>query len=237
MTEYLLALPDGDNIPYLLERRSRRTIGMKIGPQGLVVHAPNRISLKQLEAILLSKADWIRSKLESLRQHAVEPLQLEDGSSLFMLGNPLLLNVRHDARSRQPEYQPGQLTIAIPSSDDREAVLKKIVQWYKKQALTDFGRRLEILATKLGVPTPELYLSNARSRWGSCNSKQEIRLNWRLIQAPPHLINYVICHELAHLKEMNHSARFWAIVESICPEYKQAEKDLKHWSPRLHALA
>ncbi len=81
---------------------------------------------------------------------------------------------------------------------------------------------------------PTLSLSNAQSRWGSCNSKQEIRLNWRLLQAPPHLINYVVCHELAHLKEMNHSARFWAVVESLCPQYKQAEKDLKVWSPKLH---
>ena len=109
-------------------------------------------------------------------------------------------------------------------------------QWYRKQALTDFSRRLEILAAKLGVPTPALFLSNARSRWGSCNSRQEIRLNWRLLQAPPHIINYVVAHELAHLKEMNHSAKFWAMVEKIYPDYKTAEKELKVWSAKLHQI-
>ncbi|MDP3206923.1 MAG: M48 family metallopeptidase, partial [Methylotenera sp.] len=74
------------------------------------------------------------------------------------------------------------------------------------------------------------------SRWGSCNSKKEVRLNWRLLQAPPHIINYVVCHELAHLKEMNHSVRFWAVVASIYPDYKMAEKELKAWSPKLHQI-
>lgn len=102
--------------------------------------------------------------------------------------------------------------------------------------MADFARRLEILSAKLGVPLPKLFLSNAKSRWGSCNSKKEIRLNWRLLQASPHIINYVICHELAHLKEMNHSAKFWAVVASIFPDYKAAEKELKALSPKLHAM-
>jgi len=110
------------------------------------------------------------------------------------------------------------------------------LQWYKKQALVDFARRLALFSTKLGVAMPTLILSSARTRWGSCNSRKEVRLNWRLLQAPPHLINYVICHELAHLKQMNHSAKFWAEVASIYPDYKSAEKELKAWSPKLHVM-
>jgi predicted metal-dependent hydrolase len=102
--------------------------------------------------------------------------------------------------------------------------------------MADFARRLTILATKLGVPTPPLTLSNAKSRWGSCNSRGEVRLNWRLLQASPSIINYVICHELAHLKQMNHSAKFWAVVESLFSDYKQAENALKTLSPQLHRI-
>jgi len=93
-----------------------------------------------------------------------------------------------------------------------------------------------LFAAKLGVTTPPFKLSNARSRWGSCTSQGDIRLNWRLIQAPPSIINYVICHELAHLKEMNHSAQYWAIVEGIYPHYKAAEKELKQLSAVLHRI-
>ena len=236
MTEHLLALPGGEQIPYLLERRKRRTVGMRISPQGLVVHAPSRLSLQQLNDLLLSKANWILTKLRAQQEHAVEPFQWRDGEYLLWLGGEMVLNVRTDARSRAVAHEPGQLHVALPTPHDAAAVSRKVLLWYRKQAQSDFSRRLEILAARLGVKTPPLYLSNARSRWGSCNSRGEIRLNWRLIQAPPHIINYVICHELAHLKEMNHSARFWAVVEKLHPDYKRAEKELKTISARLHRL-
>jgi len=95
---------------------------------------------------------------------------------------------------------------------------------------------VEVFSVKLNVNPSNVYLSNAKSRWGSCNSKKEIRLNWRLIQAPPHIINYVICHELAHLKEMNHSNRFWEEVEKVLPEYRSSEKELKTLSSDLYLI-
>jgi len=156
-------------------------------------------------------------------------------NSCYCLGNPITLNIQHDTRSRAVNYSPGVLELALPNLETT-AISRKVLQWYKKQAAEDFARRLEIFSAKLGVTLPKLLISSARTRWGSCNSKREIRLNWRLLQAPPHLINYVICHELAHLKEMNHSARFWAVVGSIYPDYKNAEKELKAWSPKLHLM-
>lgn len=236
MSAYLLALPDGEVIPYHLERRPRKTVGMRISAEGLIVHAPNRISQSQLEQLLLSKAGWIRSKLEARQEYVVEPMQWRDDASLLLLGNGIRLSVRHDTRNRAVEYLPGILSVALPTPDNQAAIARKVLQWYGKQAMADFSRRLELLSAKLGVPTPKLFLSNARSRWGSCNSKKEIRLNWRLIQAPPHIINYVTAHELAHLKQMNHSAKFWAVVESIFPDYKKAEKELKALSAQLHAI-
>jgi hypothetical protein len=236
MSAYLLELPDGDAIPYHLELRPRRTVGMRISANGLIVHAPKRISQSQLNSILLSKAGWIRSKLEARQEHAALAMRWCDGATLMLLGNNMTLNVKHDVRSRNVEYLAGVLSVALPAVDDETAIARKVLQWYRKQALADFSRRLEILSAKLGVATPKLFLSNAGSRWGSCNGKKEVRLNWRLIQAPPHIINYVTAHELAHLKEMNHSAKFWAVVESMITDYKKAEKELKTLSPRLHVI-
>lgn len=233
---HILTLPSGDQLHYQLERRQRRTIGLKITATGLVIHAPKRISQSHLESLIVLKADWIRKKLDALAANKIPALQWQDGEQLLLLGNNVTLAIQHDSRSRAIEYTPGCLQLAMPNHLEPAPVARKVLQWYKKQALADFSRRLEILSAKLGVPTPALFLSNARSRWGSCNSKKEIRLNWRLLQAPPHIINYVICHELAHLKEMNHSARFWAVVASIYPDYKTAEKELKAWSPKLHVM-
>ena len=233
---HTLTLPSGEQLNYQLERRQRRTVGLKITADGLVVHAPKRLSQSLLESLLAQKADWIQKKLSAQIQNKIPALQWRHGEQLLLLGNHITLAVRHDERSRAINHLPGLLELAMPNHNEPPAVARKVLQWYKKQAVTDFARRLEIFSAKLGVALPKLLISNARTRWGSCNSKKEVRLNWRLLQAPPHLINYVICHELAHLKEMNHSARFWAVVASIYPDYKAAEKELKIWSPKLHVM-
>ncbi|MFA7349670.1 MAG: SprT family zinc-dependent metalloprotease [Methylotenera sp.] len=233
---HTLTLPCGRQLHYQLEHRQRRTVGLKITATGLVIHAPKRISQSHIESLIVLKADWIRKKLDALSANKIAAMQWQHGEQLWLLGNTIALAVQHDARSRAVDYVPGVLQLAMPNHNKPSAVARKVLQWYKKQALTDFSRRLALFSTRLGVPVPTLFLSNARSRWGSCNSKKEVRLNWRLLQAPPHIINYVICHELAHLKEMNHSARFWAVVASIYPDYKVAEKELKAWSPKLHKI-
>ncbi|MDI1360454.1 SprT family zinc-dependent metalloprotease [Methylotenera sp.] len=228
-----LTLPSGDQLHYQLERRQRRTVGLKITQAGLVIHAPKRISQSQLEDIIVQKADWVLRKLASVTANRIPEIQWQHGEQLLFLGNAITLTIEHNARSKAVEYEPGVLQLAMPNQDEM-LIARKVVQWYKKQAITDFTRRLEIFSSKLGVKFTSLTLSNAASRWGSCNSKKEIRLNWRLLQAPPHIINYVVCHELAHIKEMNHSAKFWATVASIFPDYKAAEKELKALSPQLH---
>lgn len=232
---HALTLPSGETIHYQLERRPRRTVGLKITADGLIIHAPKRIAEYQLQTILLQKSDWIQKKLSALQKNKMPPVQWQHGEKLLLLGNQVTLAVKHDARAKAINHQPGLLELAQPNHET-SAISRKVLQWYKKQAVIDFARRLEIFSAKLGVAMPKLLISSARTRWGSCNSKQEIRLNWRLLQAPPHLINYVVCHELAHLKEMNHSVKFWAVVASIYPDYKQAEKELKAWSPKLHLM-
>ncbi len=236
MAKQELTLPNGETIIYQLERRPRRTIGLKITADGLVVHAPKRIFEFQLHQILAEKAKWIMDKLEVRKQNFVPPLEWIDGELLQLHGNLVELSIMQHSKNKQPELHNNVLALALPEANNHAAVKRKVIQWYKKQAMQDFSRRLEILAAKLGVKTPPLALSNAQSRWGSCSSRGDVRLNWRLLQAPPHIINYVICHELAHLKEMNHSAKFWAIVGQLFPDYKRAEKELKALSPQLHRM-
>ena len=202
----------------------------------MVVHAPKYILEFQLKKLIQEKSNWIVSKLDARKQNHIPPIIWQDGETLQLLGNAINLNVVQDAKNKQAQFNHDSLTITSPQADDEAVIKHKVIQWYKKQAEVDFGRRLAVLAAKLGVSTPPLKLSSAQSRWGSCSSRGDIRLNWRLLQAPPHIINYVVCHELAHLKEMNHSAKFWAVVESIYPDYKLAEKELKQLSPQLHRM-
>lgn len=235
MAKQVLTLPNGESISYLLERRSRRTVGLKITAEGLVVHAPKRIFEFQLNQILQEKSHWILNKLQAREANQIDKIQWIDGEHLLYLGNDIQLKLINNVK-KSTRFENSELQIHAPEASIHEVCCRMVLMWYKKQALLDFSRRLEILSAKLGVPTPPLTLSNAGSRWGSCNSRGEVRLSWRLLQAPPNIINYVICHELAHLKQMNHSPKFYAVLESLFPNYKAAEKELKILSPQLHRM-
>ena len=239
MQNQLLTLNSGQQIPYLLEHRPRRTVGLKITEQGLIVHAPKRIFASQLNQILQDKSGWILNKLQLRDENKVDKMEWIDGAQLLFLGQDITLKLVADigySKAKNIHFERNELVLHAPGVNIHAACRASVLMWYKKQAVLDFTRRLEVFAAKLGVATPPLTLSNAKSRWGSCNSRKQIRLNWRLLQAPPHIINYVICHELAHIKQMNHSAKFWAVVTSLFPDYKTAEKELKILSPQLHRL-
>jgi predicted metal-dependent hydrolase len=236
MVKQVLTLPNGEEIHYLLEHRPRRTIGLKITNEGLVVHAPKRIFAFQLNQILQEKSSWIMNKLALREANQVVPIQWQHGEHLLYLGQDIVLKIEQSISNKPPQLESMHLILATSQSENADFIRHRVVHWYKKHALQDFGRRIEIFAAKLGVLTPPLALSSAKMRWGSCNSHGEVRLNWRLLQAPPHIINYVICHELAHLKEMNHSAKFYAVLADLFPKYKMAEKDLKTLSTQLHRL-
>lgn len=241
MSTHTLRLPNGEAIQYQIIRRARRTIGLKVSEDGLVVHAPMRLPINTLETLVQSKSSWIQRKWLNRAPNKMPPMVWQHGEQLLFQGEALTLNMITGPLRSPAQLNGHQLNIPIPAAHQTSAELpallqKKAMQWYFQAGLEDYARRIAIGAAKLGVKTPSIKLSNARSRWGSCSSRGEIRLSWRLIQAKPALINYVVAHELAHLKEMNHSARFWAIVASLYPDYPVAEQELKALSHLLHRI-
>ncbi|MFD0928480.1 M48 family metallopeptidase [Methylophilus glucosoxydans] len=232
-----LQLPNGQTIAYQLDLRARRSIGLKITAEGLVVHAPKRISASQLQQVLQEKSSWIQQKLALREANQVAPMQWLDGEPLLFMGQDIVLTLVAHPTSKAVTLEGDKLLVRSPYINNPDWVARKVLQWYAQQALPDFKRRVALIAAQMGEQVSGVGLSNAKSRWGSCNSRKQIRLNWRLIQAPPHVIQYVVCHEMAHLKEMNHSARFYAVQASLFPQYEHAEKALKALSPILHRMA
>lgn len=227
----------GDRIvPYVLRRARRRTIGLTIDHRGLRVGAPHRAPLAEVETLIRKHGDWVAQKLDEWRQQRrPAPLRLGDGTRLPYLDS--WLEIRFSSGNNQASWTEGEsvtLTLRLRSPDHAEAVLGNAL---RKRALDLFVPRLAHHAARFGIAAPPLALSSARTRWGSCSLKTGIRLNWRLIHCAPHIIDYVIVHELAHLREMNHGARFWAIVGHYCPEYRNAREALRTLSGTLPALA
>lgn len=226
----------GDRIvPYVLRRARRRTIGLSIDHRGLRVGAPTRSSFLEVEATILRHGEWVVQKLDEWRsQRRVELLRIVDGVRLPLLGDTL--EVRLALGSNRAIWRTAEectLTLCLRSTSEAGRVLEQALR-DKARAL--FAERLTHYAALLGLALPRLTLSSARTRWGSCSLKSGIRLNWRLIHFPLSVIDYVVAHELAHLREMNHSPRFWAVVAALYPDYRNARDALKrlatqcpHW--------
>ncbi len=228
------ALCEGMLVRYAFVRSRRRTIGFQVGPQGLSVRAPLRTPLYVVDAALREKAVWIVRKLHeaATRPHPQNPLGMRwaDGMELPYLGRTIMLRMdRRQPRSAAPVWDAAGDTLWLPlGADATPAQLQRAMQrWLQDQALILFRQRLAYFAPLLGVRWSNLRLSNARTRWGSAKSDGTVRLHWRLLQFRPEVIDYVVAHELSHLRVMDHSPAFWATVESVVPAYAALRRELK----------
>lgn len=228
MAEPLVAKLAGRDISYVLKRsvRRRRAV-LNVDEYGLTVHVPWRASRAAIERFVQDSAEWILRKLEEWSRFPPRRQRWLDGEQIDYVGQSLTLELLAGAavaRARLADPDRLQIRLPIPSE---AAARDAVVNWYRRHARLNFQSRVAHFVEQMQVRTPRLLLSSARSRWGSCNSNGEVRLNWRLIQAPQLVIDYVVVHELAHMREMNHSRRFWRIVEQACPGHAEARAHLE----------
>ena len=222
-------------VGYRFRRARRRSIGIVIDDEGLRVAAPGHAPIADVEAFIREKAHWVLKKLSEWRAAPKPPLvNWSEGSTIALLGEPVTVELVPD-RGGIGLHQR-RLLIGLRPRAEPAAMRRRGIAWFKDQAKTLLGERLADYAARLGVPTPVLTLSNARTRWGTCREDGQVRLNWRLIHLPLRLIDYVVAHELAHLRQMNHSARFWAVVGGLYPDYAAARAELRNCSHRLPIL-
>ena len=216
-------------VPYTIKRRPRRSLSLTIDHRGLRVLGPMRTTVREVEQFILNHETWVRNKLDAWRkERAQSNWSVLDNEPLPYLGTALPVRTRaHALRTPKLALEDTALFLMTHDPADLARNHRALVLWLRERAMACFEERVALYAVKLGVPVPPLALTQAKTRWGSCNSRGQIRLNWRLIHLPLTLIDYVVAHELAHLKEMNHSPRFWAVVETIYPDHIVARKALR----------
>ncbi|MDP5007416.1 MAG: M48 family metallopeptidase, partial [Glaciimonas sp.] len=184
------------------------------------------------ESAIREKQRWIFNKLNEFRTRSDRRLQPQtqwcDGGTLPYLGDNITLRI-HAAQVAgiQFDAEAATLTVCLPDHASEQQLKDRVLGWLQLEAKRLFGERLPLYAEKLGVTFKSYALSSATTQWGSCTADGKIRLNWRLMHFSLPLIDYVIAHELSHLREMNHSPRFWATVQSIFPEFETARKTLR----------
>lgn len=229
-------------LEYDLQRSKRRSIGFLINEDGLRITAPRWVTLADIETAIRDKQSWILRKLTERRERAqrqLEPkMEWKDGAKLPYMGSEIILRVAPSSLSGT-HFEPTQaeLIISLPGDAGEQQLKDRVQAWLQQEARRVFNERLSVFAEKLNVRYHSMALSAATTRWGSCTSQGKIRLNWRLIHFSPMIIDYVVAHELAHLREMNHSPRFWATVQSVFPDFEIARNTLRqHASADLPAF-
>jgi len=217
----LLIELSGRAIEYRFARRRRRTLGITIDASGLRVAAPLRASWREIERFLRDKERWILRKLD---EWASAPrgrvLHGATGEVVPVFGVPRVMEVRPGRRSVHDV--DGRLVIS-----SRGRTLDVLVAWLKAQTLEALRPRAVHHAARLGLPAPRVGISNARTQWGVCTERGAIRLSWRLAHIDPALGDYVAAHEVAHLVELNHSRRYWSLLERLYPGWREARERLE----------
>lgn len=218
-------------ITYNLHRQDRKRMRIVVSPELTVdVFAPATANEEQIEAAVLKKAAWITSKLDALeRYHPLPaPKKYISGETLVYLGRQYRLKVQQGGR--QPAKLRGRfLRVGVEDKKDTRSVKKAVDAWYRKRAHETLGRYLEkcyAIASRHGVAEPVLLIRAMRRRWGSCSPKGRITLNKNLVKAPVHCIEYVIMHELCHMKYHNHSKSFYSLLTRCQPDWRNRKEIL-----------
>ena len=215
----------GEILSYKLVRARRRTIALFVDGNGIEVRAPRHVAIADIETFMREKERWIRRRLAAPRRR---PFVWEAGTTLPWLGQSVTLAPRVGQNSVR--LSCGLLEVGLA---DGARLRERVLAWIREQALALFRERVVALSRILDLTVSGVGLSNARTRWGSCSASGRILLNWRLMLLPQHLVDYVVAHELAHRRELNHSVRFWNVVATLYPRYREARRELSTLSKTL----
>jgi predicted metal-dependent hydrolase len=225
-------------IPFEVRRSARRrqvSLVVQPGQHGVLVYAPADTSLGRLSAVVRQRGAWAVAKLRlvELAEHPRQVREFVSGEGFTYLGRSLRLAVHvvPERKVHPARLERGWLVVQVPrglgDAARRRAVRRMIVAWYRDRAAARLPERLERLTTKLDVPAPRLLLRDQARRWGSCNEKGEVRINWRIVQAPMLLVDYVLAHEAVHLKHTNHTRAYWTELGRLVPDVDARRAELR----------
>jgi predicted metal-dependent hydrolase len=213
-------------------RRSRRAryARINVGGDGVEVVVPNRFPLREVEPFVQQKRPWIERTLRRMAESEAElpPARLEHGGEVPYLGERLRLRVRVERGRKRPHVARRGETLHVKvGAQGPEALRDALERWYRRRARVEVAERLDRAAAAAGTGYASLQIRGQRSRWASCSSSGAMSFNWRLLLAPAEVLDYVVEHEVGHLEVHDHSSRFWALLASRCPDWREHEAWLR----------
>jgi predicted metal-dependent hydrolase len=225
------------SVPYTIRRSRRaRRARIQVSPDGVEVVVPAGLALREVEPFVEEKRRWIERTLRRMREAEAEqpPPRLADGGEVPYLGERLALHVRVEAgRVRSHVARRGDALQVAVGTEGADALREALERWYRRRAREEVAPRLDAAVARVGTSYASLQIRGQRTRWASCSSTGAMSFNWRLLLAPPEILDYVVEHEAAHLEVHDHSARFWRLLAGRCPDYERHEAWLRRYGQGL----
>ncbi len=213
-------------MPDHIIKSSRSTLSLTVQKDGIiVVRAPNKIKDEHIQQFVLQKQNWLAEKLASIKLNQNQFKDITEYQKFLLYGARYSLKVA-DVKNFETSGQD----ILCPKKLPENKLMHSLILFYKRKAKDVLTKRLNYLKGLLKIEPTAVKITGSKGRWGSCNSRQTIALNWRVIMLPPACIDYVIVHELCHLVELNHSKRFWSLVGAFMPNFSQHRQTINHYA-------
>lgn len=222
---------EGADVVLVINRRARR-IALRIDTtrREAVLTSPSKRAAKEALAFAQERVGWITAQLQRLPP----PTEIRPGGSAPIRGQSHALEWR--TGGGRPAFVAGPPPSLVVPAPDAAAFAGRVIRFLKAEATADLRAAVDRHAQTLDVRPMRITVKDTRSRWGSCTSDGALAFSWRVILAPPHVLDYLAAHEVAHLREMNHSPRFWALVGQCMPQYREARAWLRRHGAALHAV-
>jgi len=225
---------DGKVMPVqVIENDRAKRITLRLNPSGdgVKVTTPGHIGDDEIEAFVHRNNNWIAARISRMPDR----VELSDGATVLFKGIDHRITSTGKLRGlvRVTELD-GEPCLQVPGEGD--GVSRKLVAFFKKEARKELDKAVNIHAAAIGVRPKQMRITDTTSRWGSCSSTRTLSFSWRIIMAPPEVLNYLAAHEVAHLREMNHSERFWKLTRQLCPDTDIQKTWLRLHGAKLHAV-
>lgn len=224
---------NGRMVKYRVRRSSAATRRrLQVSPGGVVVVLPKDDPNDRAVKIIRQNAAWVTQEISALARRAKAVSNSTSPMTMLLGGETVSVALRPAGQSRLTtfEREERRLTISLPAGSDASA---KLESWLRETARTEIAETIDRRAVEMGVQPRRIFIRGQRTKWGNCSRLRNLSFNWRLAMVPPAVLDYLVVHELAHLKEMSHSPKFWLLVRQVCPNYARQQQWLRANAHRL----
>jgi predicted metal-dependent hydrolase len=223
----------GQRVTYrLVVSRTARKLRLRIGPQGIDVIHPSERPVAHVKAFLRANQKWIVGQLGRVRSIRVAG-SVRPTSQILFRGSPTLVEVTSCTQRRKNKVSFDGERLLVLKGNSGVSPAKSLEYWLRRRARMEIAQQLSEFTRQLRCVPQNVFIRGQRTKWGNCSSRRNLSFNWRLILAPSFVLQYVVAHELTHLKVSDHSTRFWLIVQGLCPRATEAKRWLSQNGEKL----